>query len=244
MKERGILFSAPMVRAILAGTKTQTRRVVKTFDHGRPLVNLVGATAVFGCSPGIPPEEVRCPYGVPGDRLWVRETWYCDHAFERDYELTANSGRVGPRVDPDKAACEAEWRKQLYYRADGEAGEQFEQLEGNGRIWKPAIHLPRWASRITLEVTEVRVQRLQEISEEDAKAEGVAPIGDVGCPCEGDDDDPGPHLPACAWSHIDIDPEAEPYRAAFAVLWDAINGDRASWASNPWVWAISFRRVG
>lgn len=154
VKERPILFSGPMVKAILAGKKTQTRRLVK---------------APRGSEPSHAGVDFGCPYGQLFDRLWVRESWQCNHA------------------DQD--------RSKVNYRADGR----------DRLLWTPSIHMPRWASRITLEVTDVRVQRLQDISEEDAKAEGA----------EG--------------------------REAFASLWDAINGNRASWASNPWTWAIGFR---
>lgn len=178
MKERPILFNGEMVRAILAGRKTQTRRAVKP-------------QPVEGCWMGGPRNGVwdertgmawfgqtwRCPCGVSGDCLWVRETWCSD-----------------PEPSQPERVC---------YRATA-GDESFIR-------WKPAIHMPRWASRITLEIAEVRVQRLQDISEEDARAEGVENV-------------------YCA-------------RDCFADLWDSINGKRAPWSSNPWVWAISFRKV-
>ena len=212
MRERPILFSGPMVRAILAGRKTQTRRLVKA-PHAADAWIFDGALGLW--ESGIEAdygrlghgEYVRCPYGVPGDRLWVRETWYCDV----------------PHDDPDRD-------EHLYYRADGEARDQFEQLDPpNIRLWKPSIHMPRWASRLTLDVTGVRVERLQDISEEDARGEGVTPFAHDP---EGD-----------CWT---AQPPERKHRAAFEYLWGEINGwqgeprARAPWASNPWVWVVEF----
>ena len=188
--ERPILFSAPMVRALLAGTKTQTRRVVKL--RGAEVIDERGWQTVFLRSPWPwSPEAdawVPCPYGAPGDRLWVRETWAAPH--DRDH--------LRPREIPNGT--------RIHHRASWEGP--------SGLLWRPSIHMPRWASRITLEVTGVRVERLQAISEEDAKAEG--------CPF----DEPPPGKP-WAW---------------FRKLWMDINGAE-SWASNPWVWVVEFKRV-
>jgi len=146
MKERPIIFSDEMVRAILAGEKTQTRRVMKP----QP-VNLVDAI-----------QWEKCPQGIPGDRLWVRETWaapgYLDHRKPSDIE---------------------DWNP-ILYRADGFIARQFEvgwswHAFMFGR-WRPSVFMPRWASRINLEIVNVRVERLQDISEEDAKAEGCKGI--------------------------------------------------------------------
>jgi hypothetical protein len=189
VKERPILFSSPMVRAILAGTKTQTRRLVKPvrgFEHNnvcRPdmaadswAVWWHGEFERVGCLQ-------TCPYGVPGDRLWVRETWQ---------ENTPPSGYI--------------------YRADDVAG----HIDSG---WRPSIFMPREACRLRLEVTDVRVQRLQDISEQDAKAEGV--------PTRTYTDGRG----------------FEPATLGFRYLWDSINAKRAAWDSNPWVWALTFRRA-
>lgn len=190
-RERPILFSGPMVRAILEGRKTQTRRLLKPQppeDVGELVVDFYHPTIVvkdeeqpgertFGVFSADGEWAQKCPYGAPGDRLWVRETWR--------------------EVQSDTSTS-------LYYRAD----EEWHEKAG----WRPSIHMPRWASRITLEATDVRVQRLQDISEEDAKAEGADDIR---------------------------------YRTAkecFSDLWDSIHGDGA-WAANPWVWAITFKRV-
>jgi hypothetical protein len=152
MKERPILFNDEMVRAILDGRKTQTRRVAKveTCDT-RPL----GGGHVFitptGCySPRTPEHHVSyCPYGQPGDRLWVRETF------------RVIDGQTQPRIAID-------------YRADPEDKWcRIGDFLGDGKKWRPSIHMPRWASRILLEITNVRVERVQEISVADAKAEGV-----------------------------------------------------------------------
>jgi len=214
MKERPILFSAPMVRALLAGTKTQTRRIIK--DQGLVEFDEDGdGELIHHHSPRCPGYcdyacDHRCPYGSPGDRLWVRETWYCDH---RDC-------LSGPYVKPPTGEID------LYYRADGEARTQFEQLDPpDANIWKPSIHMPRWASRITLEITDVRVQRLQEISEEDAKAEG-ATLDKDGFPV----------------AQRPLDDGYDCCRDWYADLWDSINGAH-SWDANPWVWALTFKRV-
>ena len=245
--ERPILFSAPMVRALLDGSKTQTRRVVKAIGDGdvRLLKILRGkgkGCAAYLTNNGIEwapvggeqrlpyPRWTDCaPYEV-GDRLWVRETFAV--------------------VDGD-----------VLYRADMTDEQLREEravkrLMNGGEPWRPSIFMPRAASRITLEVTEVRVQRVQEISGEDARAEGVRyPVSDEGCP-------PGKVKPlisvpdgmqrAVEWgifktprhpdartpTHDDLS------RLAFSLLWDSINGKRGfGWDANPWCWCVSFRRV-
>lgn len=191
VKERPILFSGPMVRAILDGRKTQTRRVVKP----QPIW-------VYDCSVPVlttdadPNAAIRCPYGVPGDRLWVRETF----------------GR--------------QWRHGFIYRADVET-----PIPAGG--WEPSIHMPRCASRIMLEVTRVCVERLQNISEADAQAEGiqVLPLQSVDDPSAWRQSGPGAH-------------QARNARESFRLLWDSINSKRGfGWDVNPWVWVIEFRRV-
>jgi hypothetical protein len=190
MTDRPILFSAPMVRALLAGTKTQTRRVVKPnawVDEGD--CDYTGQCVKVGESIDLR----RCPYGQPGDRLWVRETW----------AVRGLAWGMKPS-QAAKIASPAAWR----YAADDATGWQ--------HGWKPSIHMPRAASRITLEITGVRVERLQEISEADAQAEGCnirAAVCDVS------------------------DPASRMYHA----LWESINGP-GSWAANPWVWVVEFKR--
>lgn len=205
MKERPILFSAPMVRAILTGKKVQTRRIVKpqppakttsvrTFHHidPRPHFWANDGVALLNWSKA-------CPFGEAGDRLWVRETF--DPIFPQDPHY--NGGRP---IEYD-------------YRATYKHGDRLGDLIGVKKTWKPAIHMPRAASRITLEVTGVRVERLQAISVEDAEDEGCkAPdelVMQLGC-------------------------RASP--TVFRQLWESINGP-ASWDANPWVWAITFKRV-
>jgi hypothetical protein len=196
MTDRPILFSAPMVRAILSGTKTQTRRAVK----GWPLEWL--APGMFTPEYVADPANAACPYGVPGDQLWVREAWAAPHAYDH----------VPPRLTPPDA--------RFHYLASEERG---------GLLGRPSIHMPRWASRITLNVTGVRVERLQAISEADADAE-----------CFGGNY-PGEVLPELfpgspdRWGHLSI-PEC------FRKLWESINGAE-SWDANPWVWVVEFERA-
>lgn len=205
MKERQILFSTPMVRAILDGSKTQTRRMVKPQPVTLPDFNRGGLSICVGGSryqaftPSCPP--VTCPFGRAGDRLWVRETWCVGYA----------DGCSGYSAIPWTGADERRDGK-LFYRAD------LNEKPGEPCIpWRPSIHMPRWASRITLEVTGVRIERLNDIREKDAWAEG----------CEGYDDD--------------VSGGMSGYRE-FCNLWESING-KGSWDANPWVWVVEFNRV-
>lgn len=202
MADRPILFSGAMVRALLTGTKTQTRRVAKPVRH--PDLGNVYAPGALVLERE--PQHVidrACPYGQPCDHLWVRETWqHSNHPY-------------GP-YDED---C------MVFYRADflddihGPDGEK--SSEGRYRFWRPSIHMPRTASRITLEVTSVRVERLQSISAADAIAEGVNVHPD----------------------HHDK-PRASIYGPvqAYRDLWEQINGS-GSWDVDPWVWRLEFKRV-
>jgi len=202
VKERPILFSAPMVRAILEGRKTQTRRIVKPQPSPCGLRKLSGgditatgldASYWYGSDPFT--EARKCPYGVPGDRLWVQETW-C---------------HIGSHSGPHTNGKSIE---DVRYRADGE-----------GCVWRPSIFMPRWASRITLEIEAVRVERLIEIRHEDCIAEGVS------FPQLTDDDIDGSPDQFKNWG-----------RGAYRSLWESINGP-GSWDDNPWVWVIQFRRI-
>lgn len=183
IKERPILFSAPMVRAILDGSKVQTRRLIK--PQFKSLLQWDGAELLTERITRKGRQVIRCPYGVAGDRLWVRESgWQSpDDGTDFDWEYDANK----PDVDSLKAA---------------------------GWIRRPSIHMPRTASRITLEVTGVRVERINDISESDAFAEGVT-------------------LP---------EPVLEAYYSGFKRLWVSINGPQ-SWDENPWVWVVEFRKL-
>ena len=204
MKERPILFSAPMVRAILAVTKTQTRRVVKRQPpagldagllhvEGEPHPRLTHGRLITSDS---------CPYGQPGDRLWVRETWAAPH----------NCDHLKPReIDGD-------WR--IHYAATEDRG---------GLLWRPSIHMPRAASRITLEVTGVRVERLQDISTADAWAEGIPGAPPPGVYVERVDE-------FVRWSDGVM---RDNPKVAYRELWESINGP-GSWDENPWIWVIGF----
>jgi hypothetical protein len=233
MRERPILFSAPMIRALLAGTKTQTRRIVRESpgNRGAPIGDHVkwfergqqDSTRWCGHDGLGSLGWVRCPYGEPGGRLWVRETWYCDDYTVGDFE----AGRVGyVSGAPTDAELIEQWRDAMDYRATHDcnaygAGCPCSDDEGRSS-WRPSIFMPRWASRITLEVIGVRVERLHGIAEADAKAEGVEF-------CETHWRGAGEHR----W------PTA---RAAFESLWCGINGVE-SWRANPWVWVVEFRDV-
>ena len=203
-RERPILFSAPMICAILSGTKTQTRRVVKlpaNAKHVQYWTPPSGKSEPGWADPGVnywtpdPSGETdsnhldRCPYGHPGNRLWVREAFMhepADYCWEASVSI------------PSRPAVTT-------YRADFEG-------DTRGAGWKPSIHMPRALSRILLEITAVRVERLNDISADDSWAEGI------------------PHSP-------DVNPIHE-----YAALWESINGP-GSWAANPWVWVVEFRRL-
>lgn len=225
MKERPILFSAPMVRAILDGTKTQTRRIVKS----RPDKNM-GPRCVL-----LPNElageinagdYTNCPYGHPGDRLWVRETWRIGAwdenrpAFAIDYQADGFCRREWLNV-PDPMCDDGELFNRLWQQSTDDAikalGQQDRYQWEPGRSpcrWRPSIHMPRWASRITLEVTGVRVERLKDISGSDAVAEGVrSRLPDNGIAV-----------------------------SEYQDLWESINGP-GSWNANPWVLVVEFKVV-
>lgn len=198
MKERPIIFSAPMVRAILAGTKVQTRRVVKPEPAGsvttiyRPFASEPNNWQGYADNVGFIRWYGGCPYGQPGDRLWVREAWRTDDSGD-DHRAPGTLSPIYTR---------------LCYPATDQRGSAL-----MGKL-RPSTQMPRWASRITLEVTAIRVERLQDISDADAMAEGI------------------PH------HHDLVDCRRERYRA----LWEQINGPGA-WDANPWVWVIEFKRV-
>ncbi len=212
MSDHPILFSGPMVRAILSGQKTQTRRVMKpqpSSDFAPIAVEWYAPTVLDRSGEEQPGAEVfgvygeeegyRCPYGAPGERLWVRETWLRD--------------------------------KEIYlYKADFGKGVLSDSWRGK---WKPSIHMPRPASRITLDIVSVRVERVQSITREDAKAEGVSNVW--------------------SWNEERNAKHPEhfrrallnPYIANYSVLWDEINAGRGyGWDVNPWVWGVEFKRVG
>ena len=230
LMERPILFSAPMVRAILNGRKTVTRRFFQVtgpdgsrhnitspreevirFDDGT--FHYLSTAALSGPYP--------CPYGEPGDRLWVREAW----------RVPASLDNLSGRQIAEKC-LDAGYRKPwcpTQYEADGTRTSQREWHEFGSKLgestpgrYRHARFMPRWASRLTLEVTGVRVERLQDISEEDARAEGA--------PCE-----------LAVLDSVRLGARAS-HRAGFIRLWQSING-AGSWDANPWVWVVEFRRI-
>jgi hypothetical protein len=211
MKEHPILFNAPMVRALLDGSKTQTRRVVRTpaskkvtYDLSRAWVDVCQMQQYLHVPFQVNQDyqdttsaRIHCPYGQSGDRLWVRETWCCD-----DYRVQS-----GPYLEVPGA------REALFYRADNEY--PFEAPEG--KFWKPSIHIPRWASRILLEVVSVRVERLQDISEADAIAEGI----------DSDEDNYGNGQAYCDYRAKNQEDIAEWLKSplvSYRTLWESING--------------------
>lgn len=220
-----------MVRAILDGRKSQTRRIIK------PQPQEVG----FGKNATVKPyctgtdwplayyemrgscwnssKPLKCRHGQPGDRLWVRETWCC-------------------KMDDGTYVYRQDGHHECLYRAteqfeirkdDGNGGTEYRKDGTQASPWSPSIYMPRWASRITLEITGVRVERLQDISEQDAKAEGVLPEFEI---------DIGTFVHNQKWN-----PEsASTYRLGYKHLWNEINGN-GSWDKNPWVWVIELKRL-
>jgi len=243
MNARPILFSAPMVRAILDGRKTQTRRAVKPAELQRSddIEPYDGRPGEWVCwRGGEHHSTIICPYGIPGDRLWVREKW-------RIGAWDENTGRVAldyvdePRRewleipdDDDGELFNTIWQQStddamaVGARVDYDGNYRWKPGESPCR-WRPSIHMPRWASRITLEITDVRVQRLQEISEDDCIAEGIDRVKS------------GP-FGFRDYEWLDAQTGIEAWKS-YASLWDSINGKRAPWSSNPWVWCITFKRL-
>ncbi|WP_306764802.1 hypothetical protein [Klebsiella quasipneumoniae] len=219
MTERGMIFNGEMVRALLDGRKTQTRRIMApqpADDIERcifPNPEAIGWKSSLRHKHGSTTAHF-CHYGKPGDRIWVRETFQ-GPLF--DYDLM-DSYCKDPTPFEKPEFC--------VYKADGVPAPEF--YDANDELhccWRPSIHMPRWASRILLEITDVRVERLNAISEEDAQAEGMELTG---------------------WRPTYSDPDSggevlTPYDN-FAQLWESIYGEE-SWKANPWVWVIEFKRV-
>ena len=240
MKERPILFNGEMVRAIQEGRKTQTRRVVKPSVKGCTVGVYTGGgkptEAVNVQEDGDPWTDIKCPYGIPGDRLWVRETWfpYTGHGcYERSVKVIA-------------------WRCSIGYKAD--------MKDDFSAIYRPSIHMPRWASRILLEITGVRMERVQDISEEDAKAEGIdwcltKPTGKYICY-----KNYKPNLKEIQEKKYGFSNtwNCETSLLSFQSLWNSIYekpfknetdlgvssptpGGLFTWDKNPWVWVVEFK---
>lgn len=229
MKERGMIFNGEMTRAILDGRKTQTRRIMKVQPESYQLGLLLITDSTKHSDIGkyhwaesnatgnhVRSKLFSCPFGAVGDRIWVRETFQ-GPLF--DYDLM-DSYCKDPTPFKKPEFC--------VYKADGVPAPEFYDADDELHCcWRPSIHMPRWASRILLEITNVRVERLNAISEEDARAEGIIDGGCLNCgepePC------------GCA----NPEPDATD---AFAYLWQSIYGQE-SWNANPWVWVIEFERV-
>lgn len=229
MTECGMIFNAEMVHAILAGRKTQTRRIMKVQPESNQLGLLLITDSTKHSEIGkyhwaesnatgnhVRSKLFSCPFGAVGDQIWVRETFQ-GPLF--DYELMDEYLEDSSKFEKPEF-CQ--------YAADGGHRPEYQDADDNLRHgWRPSIHMPRWASRILLEITDVRVERLNAISEEDARAEGIIDGGCLNCgepePC------------GCA----NPEPDATD---AFAYLWQSIYGQE-SWNANPWVWVISFERI-
>ncbi|ELP5685239.1 hypothetical protein QTT33_004275 [Salmonella enterica] len=204
-----MIFNAEMVRAILDGRKTQTRRVLATYQdavkfcpewdvNGKQIFIVLGEKDHTGMNPVI--TAIPCPFGQPGDRIWVRET----------FRVHSRATDVATLVY--RASVRNSWTEQTHRVPIAVCDKP-----ATPEKWTPSIHMPRWASRILLEITDVRVERLRDLSEEDAKSEGITPPA-------------GGVLPG--WE----------YRINFRDLWMDIYGTD-SWEANPWVWVIEFKRV-
>lgn len=233
MIDRPILFSGPMARALLDGRKTQTRRVLNPqppADMGLVGIYAPKLTAVFGYETPDADHKVTLRY-MPGDRLYVREAWRVDKTFND----------IAPRFLAPMAS--------IHYEADGTATNSIAHLNAMTGKFRQGMHMPRWASRLTLTVTDVRVQQLQEISEEDAIAEGIhvqrlaewaaqgVYVGEGNKPILMDADDPSVVYMTAA----DADCGWKTAREAYAELWDDLNEARGyGWDANPWVAAVSF----
>ena len=229
MKQHPILFSTPMVQAILEGRKTQTRRIVKpqpdengvTFMPVAPcldweqIYNDIWTPWLWDTEQG---ERIHkeCPYGQVGDVLWVRETW-------RKYQTFDDNGSLNGEDIVEFAAD----KPRMLVMSDGD-GFQMYNKDGSEKYipWKPSIFMPRAACRIFLGITDIRVERLQDISVRDVFAEGA-----------------GREVRQMSLYGADAKRQQEIYAGSYSRLWVSINGEQ-SWKDNPWVWVISFKRIG
>ncbi|HBV8869436.1 TPA: hypothetical protein MD823_002006 [Klebsiella pneumoniae] len=244
MKERGMIFNSEMVRAILDGRKTQTRRIMKVQPESNQLGLLLITDSTKHSDIGkyhwaesnatgnhVRSKLFSSPFGAVGERIWVRETWATlgnEEGCYVDWEDNLCKGDERSAARIYRASCEQRpgdyglWSipDDAYWKPHTKE----HKFEG---AWRPSIHMPRWASRILLEITDVRVERLNAISEEDARAEGIIDGGCLNCgepePC------------GCA----NPEPDATD---AFAYLWQSIYG-QDNWNANPWVWVIEFKRI-
>lgn len=228
-KQRPIIFSTDMVNAIIKGNKTQTRRIVKPQPKN---VEIIAGRQVWD------PEVLKCPYGKPGDLLWVRE-FYKPINFEEDEQVTVQFRDGSTRSfypSDDQQEKWVERYEKLIYKLDKKGklicNNETERFEWDIKDvpWTPSIHMPKDAARIWLRVTDVRVERLNSISEEDAVKEGVKKHSDYGSTGFVDYLRPDEALP-------DVDAIE-----SFETLWQKING-KASWEANPWVWVVTFEMI-
>lgn len=220
MRERPILMTPENAQKCHEGTKTQTRRIIRvpswaSDDDMLKLSIQRPATGIAYYVDGMPVKRLTCPYGVVGDRLWVREAWQ-----EKAWTLTQlnSAGLLNAPMKPKETYL----NEPIYAIHRG----GYNYKIGDPGRWFPSIHMPRWACRTVLEITDVRVERLQEINLEDCQSEGVR--------CESYT---GP--PYCTWCSGH---EAPCHRDAYKTLWESINGV-GSWALNPWVWVLCFKKV-
>ncbi|MBX4678098.1 ASCH domain-containing protein [Klebsiella pneumoniae] len=235
MKEHGMIFNGEMVRAILDGRKTQTRRPIK---WKQTRFTEIGEREDGSKWPWSEDAEHACdfwhpcPFGAVGDRIWVRETWATlgnEDGCCIDWEGNLCKGDERSAARIYRASCEQRpgdyglWSipDDAYWKPHTKE----HKFEG---AWRPSIHMPRWASRILLEITDVRVERLNAISEEDATAEGVPPAGSL--------------LPDYPGTFLTPKGDFATAKVAFQRLWESIYGEE-SWKANGWVWVISFKRV-
>ena len=284
MKERPILFSGEMVRATLDGRKTKTRRVIKCkpsienhwvekldgeeiemHDAKQDSYGLFEKYSV-GDYGGAPYEvEIsdifQCPYGQPGDRLWVRENFKIKNFLDADISNTENGYECNAEAEATVLYTDGTERR-VVGLVDNEGVkydiDEIAQAENfsKKKCWNPSIHMPRWASRIILEIVSVRVERLQDITEEDAKAEGVSQLFDEKTKMsrpECNFDSWTNYLWHGNWGQCGMGNKKsdawqyqysgyEKARDSFSSLWESINGP-GSWEANPWVWVIEFKRV-
>lgn len=240
MKGYPILMSGPMVRATLDDGKSQTRRIVKPQppDGYRPFIipdasDGIAMWAVAAGEIGNETSDVavrRCPYGGVGSILWVRETFVIESnhytASVNEYPPPFTDGRP---TNWHTGNEDGDWWEQCHYRAtDPDPALHYGDLEDPHCRWRPSIFMPRWASRLTLEITQVRAERLCDITEEDAQSEGAER----------------------EFRTVVMDPRGlrdyhipNSYRGGFANLWEEIYGKKYPWASSPWVWAITYKRI-
>ena len=242
MKEQPIIMSSDSVRAILDGRKTQTRRAIKpqpkiisTHDGSMNLLQITGKAPWFNGDP-----NHTCPYGLVGDRLWVRETWRVFGIYPGEpIEIQFKSDMKHASVNEDATE---DWEIKIWdqsveelkkYGCPCESGEKYDISDFPGFKWRPSIFMPRWASRILLEITNVRVERLQDITEADVYAEGIDP----------DNWDYLGRSKSEAWRQEALEHiKNGNIIGAFKCLWNSINEKRGyPWSSNPWVWVIEFK---